>query len=141
MKKSWFRGISFHPMGQPQVFRGSRRRVLIGIGACFVFVVVGVAMVVSREMLGIAIIGIFGLALSANVATLVHPVQLTVTDLDLKFVGPGRRSIYEFQHCGEFQIRKSAGPWKPKTIVFKYDGPARPSRFSRRFDAGGVRTA
>ena len=126
-------------MGPPQVFRGSRRRILTGIGACLVLVVTGIAMVASRDMVGIAVIVLFGLALSACAAMLVHPVRLTVTDLAFKFDGPDRHSTYQFEHCGEFQIRTSVGAWTPKMIVFKYDGPGRPPRFRRRVDAEGAR--
>jgi len=127
-----FRGISFHSMGQPQVFRQSRRRVLTGISACLVFVATGIAMVVGHDLVGIAIIVFFGLALSVNVATLIWPVQLTVSDHNFKFDGPARHRSYEFDHCGEFQIRKSVGVWTPKLIVFRYDGPGRPPRFRQR---------
>lgn len=98
-------------------------------------------MVAGHDLVGMAVIVFFGLALCVNVATLAHPIQLTVSDRDFTYDGPVRHSTYEFEHCGDFQIRKNLGPWTPKLIVFNYDGPGRPSRFSRRNGPDGARVA
>jgi hypothetical protein len=97
-------------------------------------------MVAGHDSVGYAVIALFGLFFLFELAIVVHPAQLTLTDQDFRVDWLTRHSTYQFKHCSEFQVAYiNYGYGRTKVISFQYDGPSTTSFLGRRSGANAGR--